>query len=239
MKSTFISIIIPGFNEEQRIQKTLQTLFEFCLNRFTRFEILFVDDGSDDHTRQIVDNLASSNTHIHCLGYTRNMGKGYAIRYGLKHAKGDYIFFTDADLPYDPQFLILATTIFDKTGCHFISGNRHLKLSHDYVGLSRKRQLASRIFSCLVQQLFGIPVTDTQCGIKGFTKACAREIIQKSQINGYAFDVEVFILAKSNRWHIEYLPVMLINNQLSKIRLGFDPLLILCDILRLCLANYK
>ena len=239
MKSIFISIIIPGFNEEKRIQKTLQTLFSFCIHRFSHFEIIFVDDGSTDKTRHIVKKLSSHIRQIQYLGYPQNKGKGYAIRFGLMHAKGKYIFFTDADLPYEPHFFSHAIKTFEQTDCDFISGNRHLKKSRADAGLSQKRILASRIFSLLVHNLLDIEVTDTQCGIKGFRKACARKIIQQSQINGYAFDVEIYILAKQNQWHVEFLPVVLVNNQLSKIRLGFDPFNIFMDILKIFCRHKK
>jgi dolichyl-phosphate beta-glucosyltransferase len=230
MKSIYISIIIPGFNEEKRIQNTLYTLFEFCFHRLSHFEIIFVDDGSTDQTANIVKKLSSRIHHVQYLGYTKNKGKGYAIRFGLRHAKGDYIFFTDADLPYDPNFLFRAIETFERSTCDIISGSRHLKQSRNNAGLSQKRIWASRIFSQMVHQLFGIEATDTQCGIKGFRHACAKKIIQHSQVNGYAFDVEIFIMARHFNWQVDYLPVVLVNNQFSKIRLGFDSFYILCDI---------
>jgi len=233
MKSVFISIIIPGFNEEKRIHKTLYTLFDFCVHQFSHFEILFVDDGSTDQTSNIVKSLSSKLCQIQYLGYSKNLGKGNAIRLGLKHAKGKYIFFTDADLPYDPHFFSLAIETFEKTACDLISGNRHLKESRDDTGLTLTRIWASRIFSMLVHKLLGIEITDTQCGIKGFSRSCAKQIIQFSHINGYAFDVEIFIIARHWQWHVELLPVVLVNNQLSKIRLGFDPFYILRDILKI------
>jgi dolichyl-phosphate beta-glucosyltransferase len=233
MKSILISIIIPGFNEEKRIQKTLHTLFSFCIQRFPQFEIIFVDDGSTDQTHYIVKELSSEMQQIKYLGYPKNMGKGYAIRFGLKHAKGTYMFFTDADLPYNPQFFSLAIETFEKNAFDIISGNRQLKQSRDDAGLSQQRIWASRIFSFLVHRFFDIEITDTQCGIKGFRKACAQKIVQQSHINGYAFDVEIFILAKKRQWHVGFLPVVLVNNQHSKIRLGFDSFNILLDILKI------
>ncbi|KPA12825.1 glycosyl transferase family protein [Candidatus Magnetomorum sp. HK-1] len=233
MISTFISIIIPGFNEERRIQKTLKTLCDFCCNQFLKFEILFIDDGSIDKTRSMVEQISKKNIHIRSLGYSKNLGKGYAIRYGLRHAKGKYIFFTDADLPYDPNFFCQAIETFEKTGCDIVVGNRQLPQSKDEAGLSRKRLWASRIFSQLVQNMFNISIKDTQCGVKGFSKLCSHEIVKKSYINGYAFDVEIFVLAHKNGWRLESLPVTLVNDQLSKIRLGFDSFNILWEMLKL------
>jgi dolichyl-phosphate beta-glucosyltransferase len=233
IKPAFISIIIPGFNEEKRIQQTLHTLYVFCSYQFFHFEILFIDDGSTDQTKYIVTKLSSKIKQIQYLGYPQNKGKGFAIRFGLTHAKGDFIFFTDADLPYNPVFIANAIELFDQSGCDFISGSRHLKQSREDTRNSLKRIWASRIFSHLVHKLFGIEVTDTQCGIKGFRKACAQKIVERSQINGYAFDVEIFILARLYKWHVEFLPVVLVNNQLSKIRLGFDSFWILRDLYKI------
>jgi dolichyl-phosphate beta-glucosyltransferase len=233
MESIYISIIIPGFNEEKRIQKTLHTIYAFCKHQFDFFEIIFVDDGSTDKTQKIVKRIESDIQQIKYIGYPRNKGKGFAIRFGLRHAKGTYIFFTDADLPYDPHFFSHAIEVFERTSCDMISGNRHLKQSRLDAGLSQKRIWASRIFLFVVHKLLDIETTDTQCGIKGFHQSCAQKINKLSQINGYAFDVEIFLLARLCQWHIELLPVVLVNNQLSKIRLGLDPLNILFDILKM------
>jgi dolichyl-phosphate beta-glucosyltransferase len=233
MKSIFISIIIPGFNEEKRIQKTLHTLFSYCVQRFTQFEIIFVDDGSTDNTLHIVKKISSKMQQVQYLGYPDNKGKGYAIRFGFKHAKGTYVFFTDADLPYTPNFFSLAVETFEKSSYDIISGNRHLMQSRNDAGLSQQRIWASRIFSFLVYSIFDIQRTDTQCGIKGFRNACAKKIVHKSHINGYAFDVELFILATQCQWQVGFLPVVLVNNQMSKIRLGFDSFYILKDIFKI------
>ena len=233
MISTFISIIIPGFNEEARIQKTLTSLHAFCCNRFQNFEILFIDDGSNDKTRSIVNKIAQKKYQIRSLGYAKNLGKGYAIRYGLTHAKGKYVFFTDADLPYDPEFFCQAINTFENKNCDIVVGNRQMSNSKTEAGLSRKRQLTSYVFSKIVQNILKISINDTQCGVKGFSKTCSQNIVNESSINGYAFDVEIFVLARKNNWDLVSLPVILINNQLSKIRLGFDPFNIIWDILKL------
>jgi len=238
MISIFISIIIPGFNEEKRIQKTLHTLYSYCIQEFSHFEILFVDDGSTDQTRRIVNQISTDIRQIYYLGYTKNMGKGYAIRFGMRHAKGRYVFFTDADLPYDTQFFVHAVETFLQTDCEIISGNRHLDQSRNDAGVSQKRIWVSRIFSLIIRMLHRIEISDTQCGIKGFKKDCIRKLLQESRINGYAFDVEIFVLARLNQWDVELLPVVLVNNQFSKIRLGFDPLNILVDLI-IIFQQYK
>jgi dolichyl-phosphate beta-glucosyltransferase len=222
MKSSSISIIIPGFNEKKRIEKTLRLLDQFCREHFQMYEIICVDDGSYDQTEKIVKNISKELNRIIILRYTKNMGKGYAIRYGMAHAKGEFIFFTDADLPYNPMFFCQAMDLFKQKQCDIVVGNRHLRQSRNEANLSQKRKWASHTFSQLVRRLLKISVTDTQCGIKGFSRSCVQKLIQKSFINGYAFDVEIFVLSRSYQWYIESLPVTLVNNQMSKIRLRCD-----------------
>jgi len=233
MKTTFISIIIPGFNEENRIKNTLNVLNEFCSSHFQSYEIIFVDDGSYDQTYRIVDKLSKEIKNIICLRYNINKGKGYAIRFGMTYAKGDYIFFTDADLPYVQDFFVQAVEIFQQTRCDIVVGNRRLSGSKNEAQLSQKRQWASKIFSLLVRKLFKIDIADTQCGIKGFSKDCVEKIILKSTIDGYAFDVEIYVLAGYYQWQIKSLPVTLINNQLSKIQLRFDSFYIVWELLKI------
>lgn len=235
--SEIISIIIPGFNEEKRIAESLGILKEFCDNHFDEYEILFVDDGSTDRTRSILEMACRENPFLQALHIEENRGKGNAVRVGILAARGKYRFFTDADLPYGTGCFLQALTMFRKTGCDMVAGARDLPESVDNVGLHRVRKIASRIFSTITNSLLSMDVSDSQCGFKGFTDRCAQQLFSYSRIDSYTFDVELFILAKRFGFTIKKVPVILYKNQHSKIRLLHDPLTMLIDLIRLFLKS--
>lgn len=232
----FISIIIPGYNEEKRIAQSLTALSAFCEARFERYEILFVDDGSTDKTRQIIENLAIPFLrHIHLES---NQGKGYAVKTGVLAARGDFRFFTDADLPYDLNSFPQSLEIFHATGCDGVAGARDLAESSDRSGQTPLRKLTSRCFSALVRFMLNAEIEDTQCGFKGFTAEAAEKIFPPCSIKGYAFDVELFLLARTGALKISRVPVSLIERHHSKVRLSLDAPMMFWDVVKLY-ARYK
>ena len=231
--SDYISIIIPSFNEEKRILETLKTLFSFCKSNFEEFEIIFVDDGSKDQTSIIVKNEFNNSLFFKTIHLKENRGKGYAVREGMLAACGQYRLFTDADLPYGTECFLQALNILKRSGCDIITGVRDLSESRGRAGSNRIREIASRIFSSIVNVLLRIHIKDTQCGFKGFTAHSARELFGRSKINSFAFDVELFVLAGKLGFVIEKMPVTLIKSRHSKVKLTSDPFRMLFDILKL------
>ena len=232
----FISIIIPGYNEEKRIAQSLKALSRFCEEHFERYEIVFVNDGSTDKTREIVENLATP--FLKTVHLESNQGKGHAVKSGMLAARGDYRFFTDADLPYDLNAFPEAIRIFRATQCDVVAGARDLPESSDQSGQTPFRKLTSKCFSVLVRFLLKVDIKDTQCGFKAFTAETAVKLFSRSSIKGYAFDVELFALAGANNLRISKIPVTLVRSGDSKIRMRVDVLFMLRDILRLA-ANCK
>lgn len=226
-----VSIIIPGYNEEKRILRTLTTLCRFCEEHMEQYEILFVDDGSTDHTREVVNEFNAP-----CLRPVRlagNQGKGAAVKEGMLRAKGGYRFFTDADLPYELDAILTAMDLFHTSGCDIVVGARDLPGSVDRAGLSPLRKMASRVFSAITARVLEVEVRDSQCGFKGFTAHAAETLFSQSTIRGYAFDVEILALAGVLDLHICRVPVTLVENQGSRIRLARDGLSMLIDLMRL------
>jgi len=227
----FISIVIPGYNEEKRVAQSLKALSLFCKDHFERYEIVFVNDGSTDKSGEIVESLAIPflrAIHLHI-----NQGKGHAVKTGMLEARGDYRFFTDADLPYAPEAFLQAINLFHSTLCDWIAGARDLPESSDPSGQTLFRKLTSKGFSALVRLLLKVDVKDTQCGFKGFTASAAEKIFSLSSVKGYAFDVELFLLADACNLRISKVPVTLMRTRDSKIRMRVDVLFMVRDILRL------
>jgi dolichyl-phosphate beta-glucosyltransferase len=227
----FISIIIPGYNEEKRIAQSLAALSAFCEDHFEKYEIIFVNDGSTDKTKKIVDSLSPS--HLRAIHLESNQGKGHAVKTGMLQARGDYRFFTDADLPYDLKAIPEAMEIFHATQCDMVVGARDLPESTDQSSQTLFRKLTSKGFSALVRFMLKVDTKDTQCGFKGFTAKTAEKLFPLSSIKGYAFDVELFLLARTCALKICKFPVRLIERHHSKVRLSLDAPMMFWDVVKL------
>lgn len=218
-----ISVIVPAYNEEKRIGKTLNALCSYMETAFPSgdYEILAVDDGSSDRTAEVIS--AHKGKNLHLLGYTPNRGKGGAVKYGVAHAKGDIILFTDADLPYPPENIKKAAELFASQNYDVILGNR--ENSENGKKYPWYRSLMSRGFSLLVDSVLHLHVPDTQCGFKCFRRDCAESIFAASTLTGWGFDVELIFLAKKYGFRIGRLPVTLFHeNTGSKIKIVKDTL---------------
>jgi dolichyl-phosphate beta-glucosyltransferase len=229
----FISIIIPAYNEEKRVAQSLTALSAFCDEHFEKYELLIVNDGSTDKTRNIVENL--SIPFLETLHLESNQGKGQAVKLGMLAAQGAYRFFTDADLPYDLKAFPEALRVFHSTQCDGVVGARDLPESTDRSSQSLLRRRTSKCFSALVRLLLTVDMKDTQCGFKGFTAESAATLFSVSKIKGYAFDVELFLLAAARHLRIARIPVTLVRSGGSKIRMRVDVLFMVRDLLRLAL----
>jgi len=227
----FISIIVPGYNEEKRIAESLQTLSAFCEKHFEKYEILFVNDGSNDGTGDIVRNLAVP--YLKTIHLEFNQGKGFAVKTGMLQARGDYRFFTDADLPYGLSAIPDALGIFHAIQYDAIAGARDLPESSDQSRRTLLRRTASKSFSALVRRVLKIDFHDTQCGFKGFTAEAAEALFSLSKIRGYAFDVELFLLVQTHNLKMGKVPVRLIEKHRSKVRLGLDAPMMVWDVVKL------
>jgi dolichyl-phosphate beta-glucosyltransferase len=231
IESEFISIVIPGYNEEKRVLRSLKSLSAFCEKHFGRYEIVFVDDGSKDRTREMVHRLR--HPQVRLIAYHENHGKGFAVRQGMLAAQGHYRFFTDADLPYDPGAFLTAMDIFHSRPCDAVVGARDHPDSDNRSGWALSRKLASRCFSALVTALLDTPIKDTQCGFKGFAAGAAEKVFSMSTVNGYAFDVELLVLARTMGLRVCKVPVTLVERCHSKVRMGRDAPRMLRDVVKM------
>ena len=232
LRKEIISIVVPAFNEEARILSSLKALARFCDAHFQHYEIVCVDDGSTDNTWDLITGVKEI-PFIRPLRLLKNQGKGHAVKHGMLNARGEFRFFTDADLPYHPEAFEDALRAFDAHACDIVSGDRNLTESIAGVKVYSVRRIAGRIFSAIVNRLIRIDASDTQCGFKGFTANAAVEIFSQLEICGYAFDVEIFALAQQLRLKVCRVPVTLIKQAGSKIRLIRDPFWMVIDLLRI------
>ena len=226
-----ISVIVPAYNEQNRIGKTLDALSSFMENNFSsdEYEILVVSDGSKDGTNDVVKNHGGNNVSL--LSYEKNRGKGGAVKYGVENSNGDIIIFTDADLPYPPESIKKAVEIFEKENFDLILGSR--VTSEQGQKYPWYRTIMSHTFSLLVDIVLKLHVPDTQCGFKCFKRSAADKIFKKSTLVGWGFDVELIFIAKKMGYLIGRIPVHLSHeNDGSKIRVLHATKTMIGEVLR-------
>lgn len=231
-----VSIIIPAYNEEHRIPSTLKKIVEYCNSHVQQFEIIVVDDGSTDRTSQATKDcfLNESFSVGKVLGYRKNRGKGAAIQYGVEHAIGDYILFSDADLStpieeLDRFFDILISN----PEIDIVIGSRAEHSSNILEKQPFYREWMGRVFNVIVRLLLKIEFLDTQCGFKLFSKKAAHKIFPMLSISGFSFDVEVIILAKNLGFLIRQVPITWVNDSRSSVSLLGSSLEMFFDVIRI------
>ena len=221
MTSPELSIIIPAYNEEALITSTLECLQNYLSARPEQYEIIVVDDGSRDKTVATVQRLQRHNTDLRLLVNSQNMGKGFSIRRGVLESGGEFIIFTDADLPYELDAIEGFLRAL-RDGYDLAIGSRVLPGS-DVKGVPPLRYVAGQVFSWMVQAVLFSGLPDTQCGFKSFRADAAKDIFRRLTISGFGFDVEMLFVARKRKRTIQPVPVHMIEHrQRSRVRLVKD-----------------
>jgi dolichyl-phosphate beta-glucosyltransferase len=214
----YLSVIIPAYNEEKRLPKTLKEIDEYLRKQNYDYEILVVNDGSQDKTAEIVKELIPKIKNLNLIDNQKNNGKGYVIRQGMLKAKGKYRIFTDADNSTSLDQIEKMFPFFQE-GFDVIIGSRDIKGAKIVLPQPWWRRLLGNIFNLIVQVICGLwGIWDTQCGFKGFTERATKDIFSKTKINRFAFDVEVLVIAKKLGYKIKEIPVVWINDPESKVK---------------------
>lgn len=215
----YLSIIIPSYNEEKRLPKTLQEMNKYLQQQSYDYEIIVVDDGSKDKTADAVREQFSAVKNLRLINNKENHGKGYVVRQGMLEAKGEYRIFTDADNSTSIDQIEKMWPEFEK-GFEIVIGSRDIKGAVIATPQPWVRRRLGDIFNLIVQVISGSwGIWDTQCGFKGFTKKAVEEIFPKCKINRWAFDVEILVLSKKLGYKMKEIPVTWINDPDSKVKL--------------------
>ncbi len=232
MSDPLLSIIIPAFNEESIIGSTIDDVTRHFQSRRFPFEIIVVSDGSTDHTDEIVLQIARTNGSVRLIRLIQNSGKGAAVRRGVREACGKIIAFVDADMPYRPENLDQAIELVRSGAVDLAVGARNLPESETDQSYPIRRRLAGRALSLLIRIFLIRGITDTQCGLKAFSRDAAKSLFEASRLNGFGFDFEVLYLASSWGMRIARVPVALSHRHASRVRLIRDSALMLRDLIR-------
>ena len=202
-----ISVIMPAFNEGHHIYENLRETHRVFRRSGRSFEIILVDDGSSDETLAEARRAARDFGSIAALRLDRNRGKGNALREGFRAAKGDYVIFLDADLDLHPGQIIGLFRAMRDMKADVIIGSKHHPDSKLEYPLPRK--VMSRIYAAALKALFGLPIRDTQTGLKIFTHASLEKAFPRVLCDRYAFDVELLARAHEAGFRVAEAPVVL------------------------------
>ena len=200
-----LSVIIPAYNESQVIARTLAAACEALAG--LDFELVVVDDGSQDETHALVWRAAQIDPRIVPIRYDLNRGKGHALQQGFARARGERVAFLDADLDLHPRLLCNLIEVMDQTQADVVIGSKLHPQSQ--VNYPAWRRVLSRGYYLLIRLLFGLPVQDTQTGIKLFRRAVLTEVLPQLTIEGFAYDLQLLVLAHQRGYRIASAPVVL------------------------------
>jgi len=238
----YLSIIIPAYNEEKRISKTLLDINKYLKTKNYDYEIIVVNDGSKDKTADAVRDLQEEVANLKLIDNKENHGKGFVVRQGILEAKGDYRLFTDADNSTTIDQVEKLLPFFSQ-GYDIVIGSRDAKGAVLANPQPWYRRILGEVFNLFVQIIVGLwGIWDSQCGFKILTAKAGQDILPRCKIDRWAFDPEILIIAKKMGYKIKEAPVVWVNDLESKvkfkgmIRMGIDLLRIRWNII---IGEYK
>jgi glycosyltransferase involved in cell wall biosynthesis len=202
-----LSIVIPAFNEEDRILTTIQQTLAYCEARRLKTEILVVSDGSTDRTPAVAAQFDSgAHVHLEVLAYQPNRGKGYAVRYGMLRAKGEQMMFMDADYSVEIQEVEKGLALLSQ-GFDVAIASRALPGSVIEAHQNLAREFSARTYTLIQMLYLGLRYKDTQCGFKLFRRPAARDLFGRQKLHSVIFDPEILWLAKRHGYRVAEFPV--------------------------------
>jgi len=234
---TELSVIIPAYNEEARLPRTLDSVYTYLTKRGRAFEIIVVDDGSIDHTVQEVESFAETRPNVRVLQYAPNQGKGYAVRTGMLAAKGELVLFNDAD-GASPIEEIEKLERGIANGADIAIGSRAKPDETAKVEALVYRKYIGNTFNLLVKSLLLPGYYDTQCGFKMFRHKVAQDIFSVARMNGFAFDVELLYIAKIRHYKVEEIAINWTNIEGSKVNVLVDSPKMLVGLLKVTVGAW-
>lgn len=231
-----ISIVIPAYNEENRLGPSLEKVRRYLAKSGWEFaEVIVVNDGSRDRTSDVA--RAGGAVVMENPG---NRGKGYTVRHGMLKAQGEWILYTDADLSSPIEEAEKLWAAVSRENAQVAIGSRAVDRSLVGVHQPLIRELSGRFFNLVMRVITGLPYRDTQCGFKLFEAEAARQVFSRQQLDGFGFDVEVLFIAGRLGYRGLEVPVRWDNVEGTKVSLWsgakafIDPLKVRVNALKGC-----
>jgi dolichyl-phosphate beta-glucosyltransferase len=212
-----LSVVIPAYNEENRLPATLDRVMEWLGGRGLEFsEVIVVDDGSADNTADV----AAKRAGVRVLRNPGNRGKGYAVRHGMLEARGEWVLYSDADLstPIEEADNLYQAAV--KAGAVIAIGSRALDRSLVTVHQSSFREWSGRVFNVIMRGITGLSFQDTQCGFKLYRGDAAKQVFSAQKLDGFSFDVEDLYIAKKAGLKAVEVPVHWANVEGTKVSMA-------------------
>jgi dolichyl-phosphate beta-glucosyltransferase len=204
-----ISIVIPAFDEQERLGDSVKQILDFIKTERLSAELIIVDDGSRDKTAEVAEEVCKKSPEIltKVIRYEQNRGKGYAVKIGLLAAQADIAVFSDADLstPIEEIYKLIKPIQDGEYDVTF--GSRALDRSLIGTHQPWRREQGGRVMNLIIKTMSGLPFADTQCGFKAFNMQKFRPLLDVTQIDRFGFDVEFLFVANYNKLRLKEIPV--------------------------------
>jgi glycosyltransferase involved in cell wall biosynthesis len=232
-----LSIVIPAYNEEGRIGRSLDDILAFLSSSDYAAEVIVVDDGSNDLTsrrvEERVESFSAAGHQLRVLKNEPNRGKGYSVKRGLTESRGEIVLFTDADLSSPITEAPKLITPIAERRAEVAFGSR--ALNRKLIGKRQPvlRDFGGRIFNLLMKGITGLKFKDTQCGFKAFRREQALPVFTLQSIDRFGFDPEVLYVAKKQGLRLLEVPVVWNDSEGSKISFFSDSLKMVADLVRI------
>lgn len=226
------SFVLPAYNESVRLRPTLHALLRHIQEQNWDAEILVVNDGSTDETAQIVREYGKLHPQVLLVENPGNRGKGYSVRNGMLHARGDICLFSDADLSSP---ITEAQKLFDAIACgaDIAIGSRWLRAELQTERQPLYRQAFGRIYNLVLRLLLGLRFADTQCGFKAFRRDAAQRIFPLQRIERWGFDPEILFLARRAGLRVDEVPVLWAHSEGTRLHPFRDGLRMFMEAVRI------
>jgi dolichyl-phosphate beta-glucosyltransferase len=229
-----LSVIVPAYNEAERISKTLERLLQYLSGHSFTYEILVVLDGPTDDTLGVLQRLSHRIAYLKIIDRKINRGKGFTVKEGMLRASGRVRLFTDADNSTDIGHFDKMKPLFDQ-GCDLVIASRNpmdISEAGQIVPQAWYKRWTGHVGNLMVQLVAVRGIWDTQCGFKAFRSEAAERIFSQTTVDGWGFDIEVLTMARVLKYKIGIIPAHWINDERSHVR-WFDYLRVLADTVKI------
>lgn len=201
-----VSVLMPCHNEARLLRRNIRETVRVLEDSLPgNYEVLVIDDGSHDTSWEEAKFATRRFSRVRVLRYVNNRGKGYALKYGFRHARGDFICFLDGDLDIHPKHIPQFLKILNEHGADVVVGSKRHPQSR--VAYPAKRRFLSRVYNALLRTTLGLPLRDTQVGVKLFRRRVLEDAFPRVLVKQYAFDLELLLTAYNLGYGIVEAPV--------------------------------
>ncbi len=228
-----VSIVIPAYNEAQRLPPFLDQLVASCAASRLVYEIIVVDDGSRDDTARLVASAVARTTNLTLLQLPRNRGKGSAIKRGLLASRGAIALFLDADGSVAPDEIEQHLPWLQERGYDVVIGSRALRGPGQRLSVRAHRKWLGELFNLVARTLLLPGIRDTQCGLKYFRRDVIAPVFSLARVPGFGADLEILYLARRLGYRIKEIPISWHHVSRSKVRLLADSLSMLANLIQI------